>query len=190
MKVFSSFFRLGLIGSGLAALVVMSGGCSSCKPGGPPGKPEAYNLHVTLDKALKDSSVEVDVIPVSASDLERLKTYSVNKYWQAGDSMRADLPKISFNFLSGNDLGRVLTMKDPKWQQWTKSGVQYLVILADLPGVYQVGMIGSQDPRRQLLPICQCYWPSGTKDLAVDVQASGVRITTPPRPGQTLPPGW
>ena len=190
MKALSSFLRPGLLGSCLVGLVVLFAGCSSCKPGGPPGKPEAYNLHVTLDKALKDSSVEVDVIPVSTSDLERLKTYSVNKYWQAGDSMRADLPKISFSFVSGNDLDHVLKATDPKWQQWTKSGTQYLVILADLPGVYQDGMIGSQDARRQLLPICQCYWPSRTKELAVDVQASGVRITTPPRPGQTLPPGW
>jgi len=190
MKAFSSFFRLGLIGSGLVGLVIIFAGCSSCKPGGPPGKPEAYNLHIRLDTALKDSSVEVEVIGVNSYDLERLKTYSINKYWQAGDPMRADLPKISFSFLSGNDLDRVFKATDPKWKQWAKSGVQYLVILADLPGVFQDGMIGSQDPRRQILPICQCYWPSGTKDLVVEIQSSGVRIITPPRPGQTLPPGW
>jgi hypothetical protein len=190
MKAHSTFFRLGLIGASLLGLAVMFTGCSSCKPGGPPGKAQAYNLHVTLDKALKDSSVEVDVIPVNSYDLERLKTYSVNKYWQAGDPMREDLPKVSFSFLSGNNLERVLKISDPKWQQWTKSGVQYLVLLADLPGVYQDGMIGSQDPRRQLLPICHCYWPSRTKDLVVDVQTSGVRIITPPRPEQILPPGW
>src|SRR5208337_1876229 len=141
-----------------------------------PGKPRAYNLHINLDPALKDSSVEVDVIAVNSYDLERLKSYSVNKYWQAGDSMRQDLPKLSFSFVSGNDYQRVFKSKDPKWQQWTKSGVQYLVVLADLPGVYKDGMTGSQDPRRQLLPICECYWPSGTKDLVVEVQASGVRI--------------
>ena len=190
MKAFSSFFRLGLIGASLVGLVVVFAGCNSCKPGGGPGKSQAYNLHVTLDKALKDSSVEVDVMAVNSYDLERLKTYSLNKYWQAGDPMRADLPKTSFSFLSGNDLERVLKATDPKWQQWTKSGVQYLVILADLPGVYQEGMTGSQDPRRQILPICECYWPPKTKDILVEVQASGVRIITPPRPGQTLPPGW
>ena len=120
----------------------------------------------------------VDVIPVNTYDLERLKSYSINKYWQAGDPMRQDLPKVSFSFVSGNNLDRELKATDPKWQQWTKSGVQYLVIIADLPGVYQDGLTGSQDPRRQILPICKCYWPSKTKDLVVEVQASGVRIVT------------
>lgn len=179
-----------LVALALAGGSVFFSGCSSCKPGSGPGKPQAYNLHVNLGQSLKESSVVVDVIPANAYDLQRLRTYSINKYWQAGDPMRADLPKVSFSFVSGKELKRELKATDPKWKKWTKSGVQYLVILADLPGVYQAGMSGSQDPRRQILPICQCYWPPKTKDLTVEVQASGVRVLTPPRLGQALPTGW
>lgn len=164
-------------------------GCSSCKPG-EPGKPQAYNLNVNLGDTLKDSSVVVDVIAANQYDLERLKTYSVNKYWSPGDSMRIDIPKTSFSFVSGAQLKQTLPATNSLWAKWKDSGVQYLVVMADLPGVFEEGKTGSQDPRRQLLPICECYWPSKTEDLTIEVQASGVRVITAPRVGQTLPPGW
>lgn len=189
MKILSSCFRFGLLATGLVGLALVFAGCSTCKPGGSPGKPLAYNLHIKLSSALKESSVVVDVIPADEYDLERLRTYSINKYWQADDPMRKDLTKVSFSFVSGNHLDREIKATDPRWKKWIKSGAQYLVIIADLPGVYQ-DRSGSQDPRRQMLPICRCYWPSGTKDLTVEVQASGVRVVTPPRVGQSLPPGW
>lgn len=165
-------------------------GCSSCKPGSGPGKPQARNLQINLGESLKDSSVVVDVIAANPSDLERLKTYSVNKYWSPGDPLRRDLPKVSFSFVSGEKLDRALNMTNAVWKAWIKSGVQYLVVVADLPGVYQGDKPGSQDPRRQLVPICECYWPPKTKVLKVEVQASGVRVVTAPRLGQTLPSGW
>jgi hypothetical protein len=172
-----------------AVATLFSAGCSSCKPG-VPGKPQAYNLQIKLGNTLKDSSVVVDVIAANQYDLERLKTYSINKYWSPGDSLRTDIPKTSFSFVSGKDLDSTLARTNVLWTQWKNAGVQYLVVVADLPGVFEEGKIGSQDPRRQLLPICNCYWPAKTKDLTVEVQASGVRIITPPRLGQTLPPGW
>jgi hypothetical protein len=182
-------------GSWLAALLAVAvaglfAGCSSCKPGKGPGKPQAYNLHINLGQSLKDSSVVVDLIAANPYDVERLKTYSVNKYWQPGDALRRDLPKMDFSFVSGTNLNRTLNIHNGVWNQWFKSGVQYLVVMADLPGVYEEGKAGSQDPRRQIVPVCKCYWPSGTKDLTVEVQASGVRVVTAPRLGQTLPPGW
>lgn len=189
MKTLSSFFRFGLLGTGLVGLAIIFAGCNTCKPGGSPGKPREYNLHVNLSPSLKESSVVVDLIPANAYDLERLRTCSVNKFWQADDPMRKDLTRVSFSFVSGNNLGREIKASDPRWEKWINSGAQYLVLIADLPGVYQ-DRPGNQDPRRQILPICRCYWPSGTKDLVVDVQASGLRVVTPPRVGQSLPPGW
>jgi hypothetical protein len=189
MKNLSSFFRFGLLGTGLVALATVFAGCSTCKPGGGPGKPLAYDLHVNLSPALKDSSVVADVIPANEYDLARLRTYSINQYWQPDDSMRQGLNKVTFSFVSGQDLNREIKATDPRWQKWIKSGAQYLVIVADLPGVYQ-DLPGSQDPRRQILPICKCYWPAGTKDLVVNVQSSGVSVMSAPRVGMSLPPGW
>jgi hypothetical protein len=190
MKALSSLFRFGLIGSGLVGLAVMFAGCSSCKPGKGPGKPRAYNLQIKLGDTLKDSSVVVDVIAANAYDMERLKTYSVNKYWEPGDALRHDLPKVSFSFVSGSSLEHTMPVTDPMWKAWLASGVQYLVVMADLPGVYPEGKVGSQDPRRQIVPVCVCYWPPKTKTINLEIQASGVRVATPPRLGQALPQGW
>jgi hypothetical protein len=174
----------------LAAVVgtVLLSGCA-CGPG-KLGGTRAYNLQIKLDESLKDSSVVVDVIPANSSDLERLKTYSINKYWKPDDTLRQDLSKTHFSFVSSGRLQCTLPAKDPKWKQWKKDGVQYLVIIADLPGVFDDGKSGSQDPRRQLLPICKCYWKSWTRSLPVEIQASGVRVLAVPREGQALPPGW
>jgi hypothetical protein len=173
-----------------AGLAVFISGCSSCKPGKGPGKPRAYDLNIHLGDTLKDSSVVVDVIAANVYDVERLKTYNMNKFWQPGDAMRADLSKVEFSFVSGADLSRTLARTNTLWKKWASSGVQYLVVLADLPGVYEDGKSGSQDPRRQIVPICECYWPPKTKNLDIAIQASGVRVETAPRLGQTLPPGW
>lgn len=190
MKSHFSFSHGWFAAAVLAAVALAETGCSSCKPGGGPGKPEAFNLQVNLGDSLKDSSVVVDLIAANAYDLERLKTYSVNKYWKPGDPMRQDLPKVSFSFVSGDKLDRSLPATDPKWKTWMTTGVQYLVVIADLPGVFEEGKNGSEDPRRQIVPICKCYWPSGTEGLAIEIQASGVRVLTAPRLGQALPPGW
>jgi hypothetical protein len=176
---------------GLCALVgLFIAGCQTCKPGGAPGRPLSYNLQIQLGESLKDSSVIVDVIGAGQLDLERLRTYSVNKYWKPGDPLRTDIPKASFNFVGSQKLTQTLSATDPKWKQWIGAGTQFLVIVADLPGVFEDGKPGSQDQRRQIVPICECYWPDKTKELVVKVQASGVSVASAPRPGQVLPPGW
>ena len=191
MKARSSFgggWRLALMVAGMAVLL---SGCSllnPCKPG-KPGKPQAYNLHIKLDPALKDSSVVVDVLPANQYNLEKLKNYSMTKYWKKGDPLRQDTPKVTFSFVSSDKLEQNLPATDPKWKDWVNTSVQYLVIVADLPGVID-DKAGSPDPRRQILPICRCYWDSDVKDLTVEIQKSGVHIATAPRPDQPLPAGW
>lgn len=173
-----------------AAVGVILAGCATCKPGGDPGRPQAYTLKVRLGDSLKNSSVVVDVISATPSELERLKTYSVNKYWKPNDPVRAGANKKSYSFVSGDKLEQTLPATDGAWKQWIGSGAQYLVVIADLPGVFDEGKIGSQDPRRQLVPMCKCYWEDGSKEVAVEVQAGGVRVVTPFRPGWSLPAGW
>src|SRR5262245_49481707 len=79
--------------------VFLLAGCSSCKPGKGAGKPKVYTLKVAPAESLKDSSVEVDVIGIHPSDLERYKTYSIKKYFRAGDLLRQDASKITARFV-------------------------------------------------------------------------------------------
>jgi hypothetical protein len=177
---------------GLSTAAYLLAGCGTCKPGKGPGPVMAYNLQVKLGATLEHASVFVHVIPANPSDLERLRTYSLNKYWRPGDALNRDLPKHVFNFVDSKQLAQTLASTDPEWTTWKNSGAQYLVVYADLPNVFEEGKPGTQDPRRQIIPICECYWPPKTKDLEIEVQASGVRLITAPasQPGQPLPPGW
>ncbi len=171
------------------ALALFVTGCGSCKPGQSPGKPLAYNLKISLGDSLKDSSLSVDVVGINPSDLQRWQTYSLKKYLKAGDPLRQDALKTTANFVPGQQAPFVLKKTDPMWDKWLKSGVgvQDLIIIADLPGVYEEGKIGSQDPRRQRIPLCECYWPSKTENLEIKVQAGGVTILTLPREGYPRP---
>lgn len=162
-------------------------GCSSCKPSGPPGPPQAYNTKITPGESLKDSSVVVDVVGINQSELPKWQSYSIRDYFKPGDPVRQDAAKFTAEFVPGKQTPAVLKKNDPLWERWTKSGAQYLVVIADLPGVYKEGKSGSQDPRRQLIPLCKCYWPDKTADLEVRIQAGGVSLVTAPREGWTLP---
>lgn len=163
-------------------------GCASCKPGDP-GKPKAYAVQIKLDDNLKDKSVFVDVIAANASDLETLRTYSVEKYWTPNNRFRQDQQKVPFSFVGGS-LSSELYATDERWKSWLNAGIRYLVVIAFLPDVHD-DKPGLQDTRRQILPICNCYWPSGTTNLQVEVQPSRVRIATiPRRPGEPPALGW
>ena len=172
---------------GSLLLAVAFCGCGSCRPGGPPGAPLTYNLKIYPGDSLKDSSLEVDIVGIHPSDLERYRTYSVKKYFKPGDPLRADAAKYTVRFVPGKQTVAMIPRNHTLWAAWMKAGVQYLVVLADIPGVADEGKAGSQDPRRQLLPLCECYWPKNTQDLKVKVQAGGVSLENTPRQGWSLP---
>lgn len=185
MKSYIVFQRLALASLVLATAVLA--GCSSCKPGGPPGAPQTYNLNIIPGESLKDSSVVVDVVGINQSELPKWQSYSLKDYFKPGDPVRQDASKFTAEFVPGKQSTVVLKKTDPLWDKWLKSGAQYLVLVADLPGVYKEGKAGSQDPRRQLIPLCKCYWPDKTSSIDVKVQAGGVSLVTPPREGWSLP---
>jgi hypothetical protein len=175
---------------GLALLLAAAGGvagCSSCKPGKSNGAAQSYNLKITPGESLKDSSVVVDVVGINPSELQKWQSYSLKKYLKPGDALRQDAAKTTANFLPGQQTPFVIKKTDPIWDQWLKSGAQYLVVIADLPGVFEEGKAGTQDPRRHLIPLCKCYWPGGVKELEAKVQAGGVSLVTGPREGWSLP---
>ena len=170
----------------LSALTVAAlAGCSSLKGGGSLGKPRAYNLKVVPGESLRQSSATVDVVGINPSELEKWRNYSLRDYFRPGDPLRTDAMKATVNFVPGRQEPLLLKTTDPIWNKWLKSGVQYVVVVADLPGVFPEGKAGSQDPRRQLVPLGKKCW--NTTDLEVKVQAGGVTVVTTPREGVNLP---
>jgi hypothetical protein len=173
------FINLSFAGGMLALMAVVLAGCDSCKPGkpGPVGK---YKLEISLDDSLKTSSVIVDLVGVNPSSLPRWEAYDMGKYWHEGDPMRRDADKKVLNFISGQALTQALEITDPQWEQWKSKGVTHVLVLADLPGA-QTSRPGTQDARRQLLPLDKCSWPAKTAALKVLVQRSGILVVTPVR---------
>ena len=173
-----SIFLAGLT----TTLTLLVSGCSSCKPG-KPGKTKAYHITVNLDESLKQSSVLVDIVPVTSASKEKWDSYSMSSYWRPGDARRNDTTdKITLSFISGrlvNEIGRL----DPRWNKWLAQGVTHMMVLADLPGAPE-DKPGSQDLRRQVLSLDSCYWPDKTTNLIVVVQKSGLTIQTPLRPAK------
>jgi len=162
----------------LAASVIILGailaGCSSSKPDKPSyGK---YDITVTLDESLKNSSVIVDVVGVNPSSSPRWEAYDMGKYWKDGDPLRHDADKITLNFVSVSTLTNTITAKDPNWKKWKSEGVTDLMVLADLPGP-QASRPGNEDARRLILPLDRHKWPSGTYHLTLLVQRSGIQVT-------------
>jgi hypothetical protein len=182
-----AFAQRCFLGLGMFAALALFSGCSSCKPGKDEGAATAYNFKVSPGDSLKDGSFTVDIIGLQQSELQLLQNYSLKKYWRPGDPVRQDLAKLTVEFVPGKQEPFLIQKKDPVWKKWIGSGVQYVAVVADLPGIYEEGKVGSQDPRRQLVPICKCYWRSGVKELDVEVRAGGVRVVTVPREGETLP---
>ena len=172
----------------VAGVACFSAGCSSCKPGKSAGEPLKYNVVVTPGASLADKSAQVDIVGLSPSDMPKWQSYSLKKYFSPGDPLRKDALKVTAEFTPGQQKPFTLAKADPIWDRWLKSGVQQLVVIADLPGGFEEGKAGSQDPRRQVVPLCTCYWPDKTTNLTVEVPASGVKLTTLTREGWALPP--
>jgi hypothetical protein len=124
--------------------------------------------------------VLVDIVGVSRARLPYWENYSMTKYWRAGDDARKDAHKKTFDFVSGEALTQTLSSTDPIWTDWLASGVTHIVVLADLPGL-QSDKPGTQDPRRQILPLDKCHWPDKTTSLTIEVQKSGIDVRTPVR---------
>ena len=161
----------------------LGSGCfQTCKPG-KPGKPTRYNIQVTLDPALKDSSMEVHLVGVNAGNLQTYMNYNMTDYWKKkNDDLREGGDKRVLSFLDGTTLSQSLTNTDPIWTGWLKKGVTHVMVFSNLPGSPE-NKPGAQDPRRQVLNLSPCKWVKKTKTLTVEVKRSGIEIRTPIRPG-------
>lgn len=143
-------------------------------------KPRAFDISITLDKALVGMSLQVDLIGANkTSDLPKWESMSITEYWQPGNSQRRDANKISFEFAREKPTTVTISKDDPHWKQWFNSGAIYLVVLADLPGI-TADQAGNADTRRLILPLDKKLWKSNQK-LELLIQESGIRLLSKQR---------
>jgi hypothetical protein len=156
-----------------AALALSLGsGCTSTTV-----KPRAFEVQLTVDKALEATSLQVDLIGANTlADLPKWTSYSVTDYWQPDNAQRRDASKFTFQFGRGLPTKVTINREDPKWDPWLKSGVAHLVILADLPGA-AIDQPGNADPRRLIIPLDKKLWKRSAP-LEILIQEGGIKLLT------------
>lgn len=146
------------------------GGCASSQT-------TPYQVTVSLDERLRDSSgnmpsLEVDLIGVADPDLARWRSYPLDAYFAGGDAFRADADKRTLEFADADP--RALARDDEAWKRWKKSKATHLVVLANIPGVFDRA---GTDGRRLILPLDPERW--STRSIEIQVQRTGLVPTTP-----------
>jgi hypothetical protein len=157
----------------MTALVLLLGnGCASS-----PVKPRAFEVQLTFDKPLENASLQVDLIGAnSLADLPKWTSYSVTEYWQPDNPQRRDASKFTYQYRRGFPVTVKIARDNPLWQTWLKSGVEYLVVIADLPGA-ATDQAGNADPRRLIIPLDKKLWKYNAP-LEIVIQEGGIKLLT------------
>lgn len=156
----------------VAAALFAFGGCASSTV-----KPRAFEVRLTVDPAMANTSLQVDLIGANTlADLPKWTTYSVAEYWQPDNPLRRDDSHLCAQFGRGLPAKLVVGREHPHWQVWLKSGVSHLVILADLPGISN-DQAGNADARRLIIPLDKKLWDRKAP-LEILITESGMKLLT------------
>ena len=119
-------------------------------------------------------SMEVDVVGVNESELDRWRHYSVTQYFSAEDLFRKDADRYTMTFTDSDAKPKTLEPKDPVWKVWQEKSAQALVILAHLPGEHQ-DQPDQQDARRLIIPLADSgFSMKQASTITVVVKKSGL----------------
>ncbi len=172
----------------LALFVLLGVGCC----------PKMTQLDISIDadeafrKAYPNKQITVDLVAaVGPSEQERLKTYSMTKYWQAGDTMRKSLKTVSLTIDTAKKEPLKIAASDPIWAEWqarsNNDTAPQIFVLVQLPGAWDISMDrdGPADKRRQILSTNKCDWVKIDKTLPMielTINPDRLITVTPMRP--------
>src|SRR5690349_11442047 len=114
--------KFGLVGAATAILSGCAGGLTG--------------VTVTTDPAIRNASIQVDVVGANAGNRGVIEGFPVSKYFQSGNAIRQGASAKSFRFGGGQSETQSVTATDPIWAQWKANHVQSVVVMADVPGVF------------------------------------------------------
>lgn len=123
-----------LLALGSCTTLALFAGCSSLR-----------TVNVNEDAALAGASVPVDIVPITAQNAA-VETAPVREYWRPGSPLRKPGVATTLRFGSGQSQAQSVS------KNWQSLGAKKVVVIADLPGVFQ-DLPGDSDPRRKTIPV-------------------------------------
>ena len=161
--------------SGLLLFGLLTGGCSSIRGSRP--------VNVTASDPICNKSVEVHLVGINSSEIDLWKTMSMTDYWTPGNQLRKSAQEYTYVIQFGQGPCTVtLGKKDPIRGTWKNKKVQYLFVLADLPGVF-TDSPGNADARRLQLPATNSKrWGWRDKKIDIRIEESNIISLTVPKP--------
>jgi hypothetical protein len=137
---------------------------------------QLQGVRITTSPELKRASVQVDVVGVTGSSRSAMEHVPVSKYFQAGNALRQTVQAKSMRFGNAQVDSLSVDRSDPLWRAWLDRKSQSIVIMADVPGVFD-DLPGEADPRRKILPLSGKEAPAGVVHL--EIYQGGIRQTVP-----------
>jgi hypothetical protein len=169
-------FRYCVLGLLLCGL--LTGGCGmSSIIGG------SRTINVTASDSICKKSVEVHLVGINSSEIDLWKTMSMTDYWTPGNQLRKSAKEYTYVIQFGQGpCMATLGKKDPIRRAWKNRNVEYLFILADLPGVF-TDSVGNADARRLQLPAPNSKrWGWRDKKIDIRIEESNIVSLTIPKP--------
>jgi hypothetical protein len=161
-----------LAGALLIAWAALGSGCSSVHYG-------KYNVNVAMDPSMRDAgsqqlpSVTVDVLAVNENDTGLWQGKSATKWFSGLDKERQDSSgwTYSMNFNNQNPGPLMLKKNDPIWDKPEWKSATWLAVMANIPGA-------DDQKKVLLLPRRTDMWASGTQQIDIVIQSSGLKLNT------------
>ncbi|MBC8471627.1 MAG: hypothetical protein H8D56_19365 [Planctomycetes bacterium] len=156
---------------GLFFINLLAGGCSS----------RSVNIIAADDICKK--SIEVHLVGVNRYEKDTWETMSMTDYWtppenQLRKSAKAYTHVITFG---QGPCEIVLDKKDPICSIWKSRKAEYLLILADLRGIFS-DLPGNADARRLSLPAVNSDdWGKLTKTINIRIEGGNIVPLTIPK---------
>lgn len=169
----------------LGSLVVSSlGGCGECTP-----KLGNYQVKVVLSDQVPSTlaPIQVDVIGMTADEVEQLRSYDVDTYFSLNNTYRGtwiqNTARTRSKVLnpgasrSDNTIEVNLAKGGGTYEQWARENVLYLVVMADLK---QFSLSTNAAMGRGILSLDKCDWKAWKAPLVVTVEQGRVAVPQPP----------
>ena len=164
------YFVLGLLLFGM-----LTGGCSAIRGSRP--------VNVTASDPICNKSVEVHLVGINSSEKDLWETMSMTDYWTPGNQLRKSAQEYTRVIQFGQGPCMVtLDKKDPIRRTWKNRKIEYMFVLADLPGVF-ADSAGNADARRMQLPAPNSKrWGFRDKKIDIRIEESNIVSLTIPKP--------